>query len=132
MHNIYRKEWILRYLMKNKNKKKIEISCFLAYGAICISVYSDLFRKEDALTIGMIMAISLEQMLFYVMLWNVSFFVGHLSAHIYYKKECLGDSPVLIFPFLIRRGKSLHLFYDLFQMANYFYPSKFFWMTAGH
>ncbi len=97
MHNIYQKEWILRYLMKNKNKKKIEISCFLAYGAICISVYSDLFRKEDALTIGMIMAISLEQMLFYVMLWNVSFFVGHLSAHIYYKKEGLGDSPVLIF-----------------------------------
>ncbi len=43
------------------------------------------------------MAISLEQMLFYVMLWNVSFFVGHLSAHIYYKKEGLGDSPVLIF-----------------------------------
>ena len=118
--------------MKNKNKKKIEISCFLAYGAICISVYSDLFRKEDALTIGMIMAISLEQMLFYVMLWNVSFFVGHLSAHIYYKKEGLGDSLVLIFPFVFRRGKSLHLFYDLFQMANYFYPSKFFWMTAGH
>lgn len=107
-------------------KRKIDVFCCLAYGAIGISVYSDLFRKDVVLTIWKIIGISLELMFFYVMLWNVSFFVGHLSAHIYYKKEGLGDSPVVFFPFVFSDGKSSHLFYDLYQMANYFYPSEFF------
>ena len=54
------------------------------------------------------------------------FFYWASFAHIYYKKEKLGDSPVLFFPFVLTGGKRLHVFYDLHQMVNYFYPSSFF------
>lgn len=82
--------------------------------------------KDVLLTFWQIIAICAGVMVIYMMSWNVSFFIGHLFAHIYYKKEKLGDSPILFFPFVLTGGKRLHVFYDLHQMVNYFYPSSFF------